>query len=85
MNLKKKNKFTPYELNFRGRTAHMFKSPQGEGEDSMSGSMADLESDDDVLMAAHMMGLGLSEDYEHPKELNIARDMEKAEHYKMTH
>lgn len=61
------------------------KSPQEEGEESISGSMAGLESDDDVLATAHEMGIGLSGDYEHPKELNIARDMDRAEKYKRTH
>lgn len=85
MDLKRRKKFTPYELNFRGKTAHAFKSPQEEGEEAISGSMADVESDDDVLAAAHKMGLGLSEDYEHPKQLDIAKDVENAEHYKRTH
>ena len=72
-------------FNITGKKQHPFKSPQEEGEESISGTVAGLESDDDVLKAAHEMGIGLSEDYEHPKELDIAKDIEKAEKYKRTH
>jgi hypothetical protein len=61
------------------------KSPQMQGEESISGSMPDLESDDDVLKSAHEMGIGLSENYEHPKELDIAKDVNKAEEHVRTH
>ncbi len=81
---RKRLKPTDY-INLSGKKQHQYKSPQEEGEESMSGTMAGLESDDDVLAAAHEMGIGLSEDYEHPKELNIARDIEKAEEHKRTH
>mgnify|MGYP001601634247 CR=1 FL=1 len=72
-------------LYLKGKKAHIYKSPQREGEESISGTIAGLESDDDVLEAAHQMGIGLSEDYEHPKELDIAKDIDKAEEYKRTH
>jgi len=61
------------------------KSPQMQGEESISGSMPDLESDDDALKSAHEMGIGLSENYEHPKELDIAKDIDKAEEHVRTH
>ena len=61
------------------------KSPQMQGEESISGSMPDLESDDDALKSAHEMGIGLSENYEHPKELDIAKDIDKAEDHVRTH
>ena len=61
------------------------KSPQIQGEESISGSMPDLESDDDTLKSAHEMGIGLSENYEHPKELDIAKDIDKAEEHARTH
>jgi len=56
-----------------------------QGEESISGSMPDLESDDDALKSAHEMGIGLSENYEHPKELDIAKDIDKAEEHVRTH
>ncbi|OGH16973.1 MAG: hypothetical protein A3C30_01845 [Candidatus Levybacteria bacterium RIFCSPHIGHO2_02_FULL_40_18] len=69
----------------QGKKSYLAKSPQEADEESISGRIADLESDDDVLEAAHKMGIGLSEDYEHPRELDIAKDVEKAEKYKRTH
>lgn len=59
--------------------------PSVVGEQSISGDMPDPESDDDVLENAHMMGLALDEDEEHPKPLNIASDVQKAEEYRKTH
>jgi hypothetical protein len=61
------------------------KSPQMLDEESISGSMPDLESDDDVLKSAHEMGIGLSENSEHPRELDIAKDVDKAEEHIRTH
>lgn len=61
------------------------KSPQEYGEESVSGSMPDPESDDDTLENAWKMGLYTGDDEEHPQELNIAHEMEKAEKYKQTH
>ena len=85
-NIMKKRKLQPTDYQYiTGKKQHEFKSPQGEGEESISGTIAGLESDDDVLAAAHEMGIGLSEDYEHPKELNIAKDIERAEEHKRTH
>ena len=61
------------------------KSPQEFGEESVSGSMPDPESDDDMLENAWKMGLYTKDDEEHPQELNIAKEIEKAEKYKLTH
>ena len=61
------------------------KSPQKLDEESISGSMPDPESDDDALKSAHEMGIGLGESYEHPKELDIAKDVNKAEEHIRTH
>lgn len=54
-------------------------SPSERGEHSVSGSNADLESDDDTLENAHRMGIAPKADLEHPTELNIAKDIEEAE------
>lgn len=61
------------------------KSPGERGGDSVSGSTPDLESDDDVLRNAHQMGIAPNADLEHPKELNLAEDINKAERYRKTH
>jgi hypothetical protein len=55
------------------------------GEQSVSGDMPDPESDDDTLENSHKMGLRLDEDEEHPKELDIASDIDKAEEFHRTH
>lgn len=55
------------------------KSPSVQGEESVSGDMPDPESADDTLMNAHAMGEQLDEDLEHPKPLDIAGDIDKAE------
>lgn len=49
------------------------------GELSVSGNMADPESDDDVLLNSHQVGLRLDEDYDDPKPLNMAADVAAAE------
>ncbi len=51
----------------------------GSGEGSLSGETADLESDDDMLENAHDMGLYKADDGEHPQELNVAAEVQKAE------
>lgn len=48
-------------------------------EESIIGDMADLESDDDMLENAHDMGLYKADDGEHPQELNLAGEVQKAE------
>lgn len=53
------------------------KSPQEEGEESISGDMADLESDDNVLDAAHKVGLYENADEEHPEELGLDSQTDK--------
>jgi hypothetical protein len=49
------------------------------GEQSISGSTPDPTSDDDTLEAAHAVGTQLDEDEENPQDLDIARDIDKAE------
>ena len=49
------------------------------GEQQVSGDMPDPESDDDTLLNSHQVGLRLDEDYDNPRELNIAADVAAAE------
>lgn len=49
------------------------------GEQSVSGEMADPESDDDTLLNAKHVGLQTEADYDDPQELNIAEDVAKGE------
>ena len=48
-------------------------------DESPTGDMAGLESDDDTLENAHDMGLYKADDGEHPQELNLAGEVMKAE------
>ncbi|GEM_PF-6738239 len=50
-------------------------------ENDISGTTPDPESDDDVLENAHQVGVGLDEDLENPEELDISKDVERAERY----
>jgi hypothetical protein len=59
--------------------------PYVQGEQSVSGSTPLPGSDDDMLANAQAMGQQLGEDEEHPKELDIARDVDKAEEHLRTH
>ncbi len=61
------------------------KSPQREGEETISGHMSDIESDDVTLKNAQDVGFQLDEEEEHPKPLSIARDIDKAERHKREH
>lgn len=54
-------------------------SPSILGEQSVSGDMTDPESDDDMLLNSHQVGLRLDEDEDNPQELNIAADVAAAE------
>lgn len=49
------------------------------GEESISGSTPDLESDDDTLETAHKAGLYQNADEEHPAELGIGQQVNNAE------
>lgn len=49
------------------------------GEQSISGSTPDPESDDNALDAAHKAGLYEDQDEEHPGEVNVAKEVEKDE------
>lgn len=60
-------------------------NPGEEGEASVSGDMPDPASDNDTLENSHDVGLRLDEDSEHPHELDIASDIDKAEEYQRTH
>ncbi len=63
-----------------------FQSPQMEGESSVSGSMPDPESDDDVLKNAHDMGLQRGETFNsQPQELDIAKDIDSNEKHSQDH
>lgn len=63
-----------------------FESPQMEGETSVSGSMPDPESDDDVLKNAHDMGLQRGETFNsQPQEMNSAKDLDSNEDNAHTH
>ncbi len=53
--------------------------PSVQGEQSVSGDMPDPSSDDDTLANAQAMGFQLNETTEHPEEIDIARDIDKAE------
>ncbi len=59
-------------------------SPEIQDEAWMGGSEPDPESDDDMLEVAHTMGQQLEEDEEHPKPINLARDIDKAEEFTRT-
>ncbi len=59
--------------------------PSSEGEQSVSGDMPSPSSDDDTLSNAQAVGTQLDEDPEHPKEVDIGRDIDKAEKYQHTH
>ena len=48
-------------------------------DESLTGDMPALESDDDTLENAHDMGLYRKDDGEHPQELNLASEVQKAE------
>jgi hypothetical protein len=58
-----------------------FTQPSNEGQQSVSGSETDPTADDDTQAAAHAAGTQLDEDsdQEHPQELNLGRDIDKAE------
>lgn len=49
------------------------------GEQSISGSTPDSESDDNTLDAAHNSGLYEDQDEEHPGELGIDKEVRKSE------
>lgn len=50
-----------------------------EGGESVSGEMADVDSDDDLLLNSHAVGLRLDEDEDNPQPLDIAADIAAAE------
>lgn len=68
---------TPQTVQVKHPTA----SPDEIDEQSISGSAPDPDSDDDTLQNAQMMGQQLEEDTENPEELDLARDINKAEKF----
>ena len=54
-------------------------SPASAGEEDVSGSATDPESDDNMLDASHEVGLRMNETEDEKQELNIAQDVEEAE------
>ncbi|MGI5827858.1 MAG: hypothetical protein ACOX6V_02430 [Patescibacteria group bacterium] len=79
-----KNLAKPPELDIRGTgndTLNEATPPSVEGEQSVSGDMPDPASDDDTLENAQNMGFKLDEDTEHPKPLDTAGDIDRAEEY----
>lgn len=59
--------------------------PHVQGEQSINATNPDPASDDDTLANAHNVGLRLDEDEEHPQELDIGSDIDKAEEYHRNH
>lgn len=59
--------------------------PSVRGEESISGDLPDPASDDDILENEHEVGLSLDEDPEHPKEVDVGSDLDKAEEYERQH
>lgn len=55
------------------------KSPAVQGTESVSGSDADPASGDDMLEEVHAVGEQNGEDLEHPKEIDLGRDINNAE------
>ncbi len=54
--------------------------PENTGEqDAAGGSMPDPRTDDDVLEMAQRAGFQMEEDPEHPEEVDMARDINRAE------
>ncbi len=59
--------------------------PHVAGEQGMNATNPDPASDDDTLANAQNVGLRLDEDEEHPQELDIGSDIDKAEEFHRTH
>lgn len=74
-----------FEQDMEDMKSQSTQPPSVTGNNSVSGSTPDLESDDDVLQNAHQMGIAQDADLEHPKELNIAKDVDDAEEFQRTH
>lgn len=58
--------------------------PSNQGQQSVSGSESTPVSDDDTLQAAKDVGMQLHEDEQHPKEVDLGHDINKAEEYHKT-
>lgn len=55
------------------------------GQQAGNASMPDPTADDDTLQNAHAVGSQADEDEEHPQELGVSRDIDKAQEYNRTH
>ncbi len=60
-------------------------APHTVGEQGVNATNPDPASDDDTLANAQNVGLRLDEDEEHPQELDIGSDIDKAEEYHRNH
>lgn len=63
-------------------TAHApFMHPSNEGQQSISGTESDPTADDDTQAVAHATGIQIDEDtdMEHPEEVDLGSDIDKAE------
>lgn len=61
------------------------RQPSSQGEQSVSGTTPDVESDNDMLKNAQEVGEQLEEDEEHPEEVDLGRDIDKSEQHQHTH
>lgn len=62
-----------------------FQQPENLGQQAANASMPDPTSDDDTLQNAQAVGTQMDEDDEHPEELGMGRDIDKAQEYHRTH
>lgn len=62
-----------------------YSHPENVGEQEVSGSTTDPNSDSNALDNAQAVGTQLDETPENPKELGIGEDIDKAEEYHRTH
>lgn len=72
-------------VGYHNTSSATFSQDDNLGEQSVSGSTPDPTADDDTLANAQAVGTQLHEDDEHPQELDIARDIDKAENDLKTH
>lgn len=72
---------TPDSMPTGNKTLDEASPPHVTGEQGLNATNPDPASDDDTLANAHNVGLRLDEDEEHPQELDIGSDIDKAEEY----
>lgn len=76
---------TPGSMSTGNKTLDEGLPPHVTGEQGVNATNPDPASDDDTLANAHNVGLRLDEDEEHPQELDIGSDIDKAEEYHHSH